>query len=158
MRNSINTWSLMLIVSVFITSCSSKLSNPNIDKLETQEQVLKRSTELNNTKLELEKEKLRNANLVSDVDNINKQASASSERAKDLSARLSRNPGDQSLSRKADNAAKESARDAKRARKLNNDLDKSTTEIRNLERKIKDLESELDEMKSKVEFVPNQNN
>ncbi|MEO8795695.1 MAG: hypothetical protein ABI390_09525 [Daejeonella sp.] len=148
-------YSTLLLMAIVISSCAKKISNPTIDKLEVRKDLLKKSTELNGLKLELEKEIVRNTRLISDVEDINKQASASADDAKDLSNRLSRNPGDQSLSRRADKASKQAARDAKKAHNLNDDLDKSTNQIADLQRKIKRLAPEVEDLQSKSDGMEN---
>ena len=158
MKNLKITFSLFLLVLAVNSGCSKKISNPKINNLEMREQVLKKTGELNTSKLALEKEMVRNSELVSKVEQINKDASASADDSKDRSNRLSGNPGDTGISRKADIAAKSASRDAKKARKLNGDLDDSNKKIKNLQKKIESLESEVNELKSRIEFVPNQQN
>ena len=152
MKNLKITCLLILIIS----ACSPKVSNTNIDKFEMQQQVLKKTTELNNLKLKLERELLENKELISKVENINKDATASADDAKSQAVRVSGNPGDAGISRKADIAAKKAAKDASRGRELNSDLEKSGKEIKDLEKKIRELEIEVNDMKAKIEFVPNQ--
>ncbi len=156
LMKNILKYATLLLITIFISACAKKVTNPTIDRLEVRKELLKKSTELNELKLDLEKEILHNTKLISDVDDINKRASASADDAKDLSNRLSRNPGDQTLSRKADNAAKQAAKDAKKARNLNDDLDKSTNEIADLQRKIKRLAPEVEDLKTKADEMENE--
>jgi predicted nucleic acid-binding Zn-ribbon protein len=156
MKNLQTTISLLLFVLALNSGCAPKISNPTIDKLEMREQVLKKTRELNSSKLELEKELVTNRELISKVAEINRDASASADDARDRSNKVSRNPGDAGISRKADIASKRAAGDAKKARKLNSDLDDSNGKIKSLQKKIESLETEVNELKSKIEFVPNQ--
>jgi predicted nucleic acid-binding Zn-ribbon protein len=152
----IGLWSTIMFM--FLTACSSKISNPKIDKLAMQQEVLKKNTELNGLKLELEKETGRNRELISDVEEVNSDAAVSANESKDRLERLSGNPGDTGLSRKASKSAGNAADNARKARKMNSALDKSTARIKKLERKIEDLEKEVSELNAKIEFIPNQQN
>jgi len=124
--------SLMLII--VMGSCSQKLSNEKIDTLEGQEALLKTTTELNNLKLDLEKNVVKQARLTSDVEESNRAAAASA---------------------KINSVSEIAASDAKKAKKLNDQLQDVNSEISDLRRHIGKKESQLRELKARVEFVPN---
>ena len=142
----------MLLV---LGACSSKVSNENIDRLEGRELLLKKTTELNDLKLELEKNLLKQTELTKAVENINKDASASAGDAEEISRKVSRNPGEAGVAKDADRASKRAASDAKKARKLNGELEDVNDEIKDLRKDIEKKERELSELKAKIEFVPN---
>lgn len=148
---------LSLVCSIF-NACSSKVTSPNLTKLEGREAVLALNTQLNNLKLGLEREKLSLSSLTVEVDKINQDASKSSTEAKNISEELSKNPGDLKLSSKANKAAKEAARDAKRATKLNDTLGKSNGKIKQYQKDIESTEAKLKDLESKIEFGPNTTN
>ncbi|MDA9555011.1 hypothetical protein N9R54_02135 [Pelobium sp.] len=141
-----------------LESCAPKLTSPNLTKLQGREAVLALNTELNNLKLALEKENLRLSSLQNDVNKANDDASKSAAEAKELSDKLSSNPGDLKLSSKANKAAKEAARDAKKAAKLNDALGKSNGKIKEYQKDIEEAESKIKDLESKIEFVPNTTN
>jgi len=146
---------LSLVIAVLLGSCSPKISNERIDNLEGREAVLKRTTELNKLKLEIERNIVKQTKLIEDVEDINRKSSQSAREAQRLSERVSRNPGDTGLANRADRASREAASDAKRARKLNGQLDDINEEIRDLRKDIDKKEKQLSELKARVEFVPN---
>lgn len=136
-------------------ACSSKVTNERIDRLEGRELLLKKSTELNDLKLELEKSLLKEAELIKAVENINKDATASAREAEEISRKVSRNPGEAGVAKDADRAAKRAASDAKKARKLNGELEDVSDDVKDLRKDIEKKERELSELKAKIEFVPN---
>ena len=147
------TYGLTMVVLSF--GCSQKVSNDRIDALEGQEQTLKKTTQLNNYKLELERNMLKQTELTSEVDKINREASSSAGDAQQMSGRVSRNPGETGVAKRADRASREAASDAKRARKLNGQLDNVNNKIKNLEGDIQKTQRDVDDLKAKIEFVPN---
>lgn len=151
LRNYLAIGCMLLVIG----ACSSKISNDNIDKLEGRELLLKKTTELNDMKLELEKNLQKQTQLAKDVENINKQASASSHEAEEISRKVSRNPGDASVAKDANRASKRAASDAKKAKKLNGELEDVNDQIEDLHKDIEKKEKELSELKAKIEFVPN---
>ena len=144
-----------LTIAALSVGCSQKVSNDRIDTLEGQEQILKKTTQLNKYKLELERNMLKQTELTSDVDKINREASSSAGDAQQMSGRVSRNPGEAGVAKRADRASREAAGDAKRARKLNGQLDNVNNRIKNLERDIQKTQRDVDDLKAKIEFVPN---
>jgi uncharacterized coiled-coil protein SlyX len=146
---------IILMLPVLLAGCSKKIINERIDKLEGREAVLEKTTELNQLNLELEKNLVKMARLVDDVESINGEASASARETEDLSQRLSRNPGDAKLASRAEKASRRAARDAKKAYKQNSDLNEVNDEIRDLRRDIDKTEKELSDLQSRIEFVPN---
>ena len=148
---------VILLLTTLLAACSKKISNDRIDKLESQESILKKTTELNDYKLELEKKMLRQSQLTKDVEDINRNVSSSSEDAGDMAGRVARNPGESGVANRSYKASKEAEKNAKTARKLNKDLDGVNSDIRKLERKVQKSENDLNELKSRVEFVPNTN-
>lgn len=147
--------SLSLAMAVFLGSCSPKISNERIDKLEGREEVLERTSELNKLKLEIERNIVKQTKLIEDVEDTNRKSSESARDAQRLSDRVRRNAGDSGLANKADRAAREAASDAKRTRKLNKQLEELNDEIRDLRKDIDKKEKQLSELKARVEFVPN---
>ncbi|MBC7744839.1 MAG: hypothetical protein H7096_07020 [Flavobacterium sp.] len=145
----------LIIGALSSIGCSSKVTSQNIDTLKSQEAVLKKTTQLNNYKLELEKNLVRQIQLTKDVESINREASASSSDAQELSGRVSRNPGESGMANRSNRASQQAAKDAKRAKKLNNQLDNVNNKIKGLQRKTEQTERDLNDLKSKVEFVPN---
>ena len=146
---------LSLVVITLLGNCSPKVSNERIDTLEGREAVLKTTSELNKLKLEIERDIVKQTKLIEDVEDINRKSSESARDAQRLSERVSRNPGDTGLAKRADRASREAASDAKRARKLNSQLDDINEEIRDLRKDIEKKEKQLSELKARVEFVPN---
>ena len=148
---------LGLCVTLLFThgACSSKMSSNRIDTLEGRKDLLEKSTKLNNLKLALEKNQLRQTELSQEVEQINQEASRSAHEADELSTRVSRNPGDAGLAKRANRASQKAAKDAQKARKLNGQLEDINGNIRDLQKDIKKTEEQLNELKGKVEFVPN---
>ncbi len=146
---------LSLIAAMFFIGCAEKITNNRIDKLEVEESVLEKTTDLNKLKIELEKNMVRQQRLEDDVEGINQQASRSAREAEEMSTRLSRNPGDPGLAKRADRASKKAADDAKRASKLNRELNDVNEEIQKLRSDVDKTERDLNELRSRVEFVPN---
>ena len=144
-----------LTIAALSFGCSQKVSNDKIDTLVGQEQILKKTTQLNKYKLELERSMVKQTELTSEVDKINREASSSAGDAQQMSGRVSRNPGETGVAKRADRASREAAGDAKRARKLTGQLDKINNRIKNLERDIQKTQRDVDDLKAKIEFVPN---
>ena len=144
-----------LMIAVLSVGCSQKISNDRIDKLEGQEAVLKKTTDLNKYKIELEKYIVRQGRLQQDVEQINQKASASAREAEELSTRVSRNPGEPGLANRANRASKQAAKDSKDARRLNNELADVNEEINDLRKDIDKTEKDLNDLRARVEFVPN---
>src|SRR6476469_7718505 len=112
----------LLIANLGLAACSQKITNPEIEKLENRQELLEETTLLNKYKLALEKETLREQKLKQQVEDANDEATKSANKAKDLSDRLSNNAGNGSLSSKKEIESKAAAKDAKKAKKLNNQL------------------------------------
>lgn len=143
-----------LILLILLAGCSPKTSNERIEKLEGQEAVLEKTTELNKLRLQLEKNIVKQTKLTEDVEQINQQASASARHADELSGRVSRNPGDSRLANRANRASRRAAKDAKKSKKLNNQLEDVNNKIRDLRKDIGKTEKELSELKARIGFVP----
>jgi predicted nucleic acid-binding Zn-ribbon protein len=141
---------------LILGSCAPKITNPQIEKLESKEAILALNTRLNQLNLALEKEKVSVVDLELKVKKANKESSKSASKSSDLSSKLSKNPGDAKLASRASKAAKIARRDAKRAEKANDRLSESR---KNIEKYLKDIEKtkeKLTELEAKIEFVPNQ--
>ncbi len=145
----------ILLMGCLIASCSQKVTNAQIDKLEGREILLEKTAELNKLNLELERNLAKLPILEEKVKDANEKSTKSAEDAKDASRELERNPGDAKKASKADNESKKAASDAKRARKLNDDLNDLNDEIKELQSDVEKVQKDIDELKSKVEFVPN---
>ncbi|NEU10039.1 hypothetical protein GZH53_17065 [Flavihumibacter sp. R14] len=124
---------LSLMMIIIMGSCSPKVSNEKIDSLEGQEAVLKKSTELNKLKQDLEKNLLKQADLTKEVEEINRAAAASA---------------------KANPISDEAAKDAKQAKKLTDQLKGVNSDISDLRKDIEKKEKELKELKARVEAAP----
>jgi chromosome segregation ATPase len=124
---------LSLMMIIIMGSCSPKVSNQKIDTLETQQALLQKTTELNNLKLDLEKNIQKQASLTSDVEKANRAVAASG---------------------KVDAVSDLAGSDAKKAKKLNAQLQDVNKKISHLRRNIEKKEKELNELKARVEFVP----
>lgn len=143
------------LVSFSLGACSPQTNTENLTKLEGRETILALNTELNDLKIALEKETLNLSSLQKDVEQANEAATKSSSDAKKKSEELSKNPGDLKLSSKANSAAKEAARDAKQATKLNDILGKSNSKMKEYKKDIESTEAKLKELEAKIEFSPN---
>ncbi len=141
---------------VVLSSCSKKITNPRIEKLETQEAVLALNTQLNSLNLKLERRLMDVNELVKKVKDANEDASKSATEAKKLSEKLSNDPGNSKTASRADRAARRAAKDAKKAAKLNAELGDMNDEVKNYQDDLRETEKKLEEMKSKIKFIPNQ--
>ena len=146
---------LSFMVLILLGACSPKVTNEKIDRLESREELLEKTTELNKLRLELERNTLKQEKLNEEVRDINQQASASAREAEELSARVSRNPGEAGLAKRADRASSRAASDAKKARKLAKELEEVNDKVKDLRKDIEETEKDLDELKAKEESVPN---
>jgi len=147
---------VIAVLPVFVSSCSKKVVSPEVQKLQSQQQLLDLNSKLNKLNLSLEKELENVRILVADVDKANKKASESADDAKKKSEKLSKNAGDNKLASQAERASKKAAKEAKRATKINGKLSDANDEVKGLQKDIKETESKLSELKSKIDFVPNE--
>ena len=136
-------------------ACSPKTNTQNLTRLEGRETILALNTELNDLKIGLEKETLNLSSLQKDVEQANREALESTSDSKKVTDELSKNPGDLKLSSQANKAAKEVARDARKATKLNDSLGKSNNRIKQYQKDIESTEAKLKDLENKIEFSPN---
>ena len=136
-------------------ACSSKVQNPEIQKLEDRKNLLKQTTKLNNLKLDLENELVKVNDYTSKVEKANEKAAKSAKTAKSLSEDIKDNPGNLKLASKVNKASKKAASEAKAASKLNDKLGKSNNKVKSLQKEIAKLESGLSELEKRIDFVPN---
>ncbi|ADY53986.1 hypothetical protein Pedsa_3452 [Pseudopedobacter saltans DSM 12145] len=136
-------------------ACSSKVQNPEIQKLENRQNLLKQTTKLNNLKLDLEKELVKVNDYTIKVEAANDKAAKSAKTAKSLSEDIKANPGDLKLASKMNRASKKAASDAKSASQLNDKLGKSNAKVKSLQKEIAKVESTLAELEKRIDFVPN---
>lgn len=155
-KNTVKNLLFILLISVGLFSCAKKITNPEIRRLEGRETLLDETTQLNKLKLDLERELVKVNDLTRKVEDANDDASKSANEARKLSERVSSNPGDSKLANRADRASRRAAQDAKKARKLNNQLGDVNGEIKSLQRQIESKEKEMSELEKKIDYVPNQ--
>ncbi|WP_017256749.1 hypothetical protein [Pedobacter arcticus] len=156
LKNSLFKALMVVMVSLFITACSKKVVNPEVQRLQSQKELLDLNTKLNKLNLSLEKE-LGNVNsLVADVDKANDKASKSASEASKRSADVSKHPGDSRIAKKADKASRNAASDAKRALKLNKKLSGANDKVKSYQKDIANTQTKLGELNSKINFAPNE--
>lgn len=155
-QNIFRQLSVILLLAVLMSSCSKKVVSPEVQRLQSEKEILSLNTKLNKLNLALEKELENVKGLVKDVNKANDKASRAAEEAKKKSAEISKNPGDSRLATKAEKAARDAARQAKRATKLNKKLGDANDAVKSYQKDIKTTESKLNDLKTKIDFVPNQ--
>lgn len=136
-------------------ACSSKVQNPEIQKLEDRKKLLKQTTKLNNLKLDLENELVKVNDYTVKVEKANEKAAKSAKAAKSLSEDIKDHPGNLKLASKVNKASKKAASEAKEASKLNDKLGKSNNKVKSLQKEIAKLESSLSDLEKRIDFVPN---
>jgi chromosome segregation ATPase len=146
-----------LFISFFVISCSSKISNEQISKLESRQAILQYNTKINQDRLELEKEQVRQTRIKEKLQDASDDAKSASNKAHDVAKRVNRNPQDVDLARKAEKASRKSANRAEDVNDLNHDLQKSINKIKDLQKDIDETKVELQKMQSKIQYVPNTN-
>jgi peptidoglycan hydrolase CwlO-like protein len=146
-----------LFISFFVVSCSSKISNEQISKLESRQAILQYNTKINQDRLELEKEQVRQTRIKEKLQDASDDAKSASNKAHDVAKRINRNPQDANLARKAEKASRKSANRAEDVNDLNHDLQKSINKIKDLQKDIDETKVELQKMQSKIQYVPNTN-
>ena len=144
-------------IALIMWACSSKVQNPEIQKLEDRKELLKQTTKLNNLKLDLEKELEKVNDYTLQVEKANEKSAKTAKEAKALSDDIKGKPGDLKLASKLDKASKKAANDAKSASKLNDKLGKSNNKVKSLQKEITKIESSLSELEKRIDFVPNTN-
>jgi len=144
-----------LAIVMMTWACSSKIQNPEIQKLEDRKNLLKQTTKLNNLKLDLENELVKVNDYTLKVEKANEKAAKSAKTAKSLSEDIKDSPGNLKLASKINKASKKAASDAKEASKLNDKLGKSNNKVKSLQKEISKLESSLSESEKRIDFVPN---
>ncbi len=145
-----------IVICLFIAACSPK-TNPQIDSLTAQNLVLEKTTKINDLNLALEKTKLEITQLSKNAQNANSNAVSSANDASKATQQMNSNLGVEKAASKADNYAEDAADDTNKARKLNAKISKLNKEVASLQRKITKTQDDLNKLKPKVQFVPNNN-
>jgi uncharacterized coiled-coil DUF342 family protein len=155
LKNNFSKIALAFLFTFSVTACSEKVVSPEVQKLQSQQELLDLNSKLNKLNLSLEKELEIVKNLSVDVEKANEKANDSANDAKKAAAKLAKNPGDTKLASKADKASKKATNHAKKAVKLNKKLSDANDEVKDYQKDIKDTEAKLSELKSKIDYVPN---
>lgn len=129
------------IILVFCTFFSSLYAQSTMDDLKAQKETLKLNTKLNDLKIDLQKEKNKNADYLADVETYNLDAGVSNDQ---LSS--SENPKD------AAKNAKKVAKRLKSAEKANDKLIRSNRKIEDYELKIFRLAAKIGKLDQQLNF------
>lgn len=134
-------------VLLALLSCSGVsaqvVSQDSLKALNDQKKVLALNKRLNDSKIELAKLENQIPHAVDETASTAERAQRSAEENKVAAGKLSTDPQDKQLARKASKAASAASRDAKRARKAADNLAKLRRNVDSLREKIKEDEGKL---------------
>ncbi len=146
---------VLFFIFIIVSGCSKKITNERIKKLEGQEAILQKTQQVNDLRLKEEKLSIQHAEAAKEVTRANEKASASAAESQKVSEELSANPGDSRLSKRANKSASRASGNARSAMKANSRYGKFDDELKDVRKELEKAEGELNEMKSRIEFVPN---
>lgn len=152
--------SLFIIALFFFLGNVSAQTIPapvSIDVLKAREALLKETTNLNKLKI-----KLANLNAAlpkeeAQLKKANDQSTKSAVDSKELSAKMSANPGDGKAAQRASKSAKKAYSDARKAQKLTDKLKSSKQKIAVLESDIEKSRAKIAKMDEQLKFSGNSN-
>lgn len=149
----------ILIFSVSFFSCmmqaQADVKSDSLTVLKAKEALLKESTILNKLKVKEAKLVLEATKLEKKIADLNKDASKSAGESKSYAAKLSANPRDEKLSRKAKKASDTSYADAKKAQKISDQLKSNQKEIKSLNDAIEKQREKIKQMDLQLKFSTN---
>lgn len=144
-----STIAALMILSATVSA--QAVSADSIGTLKQQKTDLKVSKDINDRKLKLAKLENSVDEKTRDLQKANDQAQQSANDNADAASKLSANPNDKSLAKRADKTANDAKRDSRRARK-------AAKELEDLNKDIADLKSKIADDEKKLSVVPAQTN
>ena len=145
----INAFILLMICSV--AASAQVVSTDSITMLKTEKNDLKLGKKINDNKLKLAKLENSVQGKEHDLQQANDDSKRSADDNASAASKLSANPTDKSLARRADQTASVAKRDARRARNAAKDVD-------DLKKDIADLKSKIASDEKKLSVTPVQTN
>lgn len=146
---------VLCIFALATSSCSKKITNDQILKLESREAILKLNTKLNTLKLNLEKEVYKKSALDKKLVKASDDAKVASLNSKSLSEQLNIEPENQKLSKKALKEASRVTSYTKTINQLDGKIAQSNKQIASIQSDIDNTRADLQKLETKINFVPN---
>jgi chromosome segregation ATPase len=131
------------IIAFCSISASAQVTSDSINSLKQQKQSLEISARINDRKLQLAKLENNLDKRTRDVENTALDAQKAADENADAAAKLSADPQDKTLAKRARKAANAAEKSAKKARNASDDLAGLKKDIESLKNKIADDESKL---------------
>jgi len=138
------------IILMCLPAKSQVVSKDSINTLRQQKEVIELAKELNEQKLKLAKLENSVENKRQDMETAQKDAQKAADRNADIASKLSSDPGNRKLARKAKNAAKQVKRDSRQSRSAADDFQGLQNDIDALKKKIADNEEKLSSLQGSV--------
>lgn len=144
----------IVLILLILTSCSQKITDPEVMELKSRQKLLKTTNKLSEIRVSIRETEARYSSLKDQTTENNTRASTSADKAKKLSDEVNSNLGDKGFASNANKASKQAARDARKAQQLNKDLYNTSGKLDDLHKKEKNILEELSKMERKIEFAP----
>lgn len=131
------------LLTIISTGAFAQVSSDSINSLKQQKQSLEISAKINDRKIQLAKLENNLDKKTREMEGTALDAQKAADENTDAAAKLSSDPQNKSLAKRASKAAKYAERSAKKARNASDDLANLKKDIETLRNKIADDESKL---------------